>query len=124
MKNLNLPFPGHLTRLIFIVLILACILMPVLHAGTLVAGGGQWKVRQVNLSIVPDSLLQAELGLAGSNQTDVTLGVSDLVDFGEGGHAKSPGQAIQGVMNRRILRRLIAFWQGPICGRFFRLQVR
>jgi hypothetical protein len=85
MKNLNLPFPGHLPRLIFIVLILACILMPGLHAGTLVAGGGQWKVRQVNLSIVPGSLLQAEFGLAGGNQSDVTLGVSDLVDFGEEG---------------------------------------
>ncbi|MFP6873214.1 MAG: PA14 domain-containing protein [Verrucomicrobiales bacterium] len=64
---------------------LACILMPGLHAGTLVAGGGQWKVRQVNLSIVPGSLLQAELGLAGSNQTDIALGVSDVVDFGEVG---------------------------------------
>ena len=61
------------------------ILLPGLPAGTLVEGGGEWQVRQVHLSFVPGSLSEAEFGLAGNSQTDVTFGISELVDFGEVG---------------------------------------
>ena len=76
------PAPGYMPRIVTIILMTACILAPGLHAGNLVDGGGQWKIRQVHLSFVPGSLLQAEFGLAGNDQADVTLGISELVDFG------------------------------------------
>ena len=78
----DFPVPRYLPRIVAIILIKASILLPGLYAGTLVEGGGQWKIRQVHLSFVPANLLEAEFGLAGNGQTDETLGSSELVDFG------------------------------------------
>ncbi len=83
MLKLDVVLPGHTHRIIAVIfLIRALIFLPISHAGTLVDGGGQWEVRQVHLSFVPANLLEAEFGLAGNSQTDVTLGSSDFVDFG------------------------------------------
>jgi hypothetical protein len=78
----DFPVPRYLPRIVAIILIKVSILLPGLYAGTLVEGGGQWKIRQVHLSFVPANLLEAEFGLAGNGQTDETLGSSELVDFG------------------------------------------
>ena len=85
MLKSNPPSPGYTPRVAAIIFIAAYTLMPGLHAGTLDEGGGEWKIRQVHLSFVPGSLLQAEFGLAGNDQTDVTLGISELIDFGDVG---------------------------------------
>ncbi len=55
------------------------------HAGTLVGGGGQWKVRQVNSTFTPASIADAETALGGYKSIGERGVAVAQVDFGAAG---------------------------------------
>ena len=72
-------------RLFVSPLLVFAFLSPVAFAGTLVGDGGQWQVRQVNVSNTPGSLDEADLALSGYKSIGERRSSAAQIDFGEGG---------------------------------------